>query len=110
MINYEILKGRTIENVESKYNGDIITIYFTDGTSLKIEEEVDSDSSFTMEFINTKFHVGQDVKYYKSYEGYVKVKIKEITGNKIITDDGMEFDLNGVKRFDAIKEYKLEII
>jgi hypothetical protein len=46
-----------------------------------------------------KFKEGQNVKYYKSYHGYVCTTIEKIDldNDKLITKDGLQFSLNGVE-------------
>jgi len=56
-----------------------------------------------------KFSVGQKVKYFKGFHGYILTEIVNISDEQIITKDGESFNLEGLKRFDARKSYKLEI-
>ena len=74
----------------------------------KLREKLTVQHNDQIKQIN-KFSVGQKVKYYKGFHGYILTEIIDITDQQITTEDGESFNLEGVKRFDARKSYKLEI-
>jgi len=74
----------------------------------KLREKLTVQHNDQIKQIN-KFFVGQKVKYFKGFHGYILTEIVNISDEQIFTKDGESFNLEGVKIFDARKSYNLEI-